>query len=653
MIDQTDLPPPADAKRPLSPIYLVAVLCVAIFVIELLLMVVFRLLPPLPGMMEDILDASLLTLLLVPVVYFFIFRPMMRQIGALDTALVEQKKSEDKLRLAASVFTFIREGITITDVNGNVRDINEAFTRITGYERAEVIGRNMNILRSGRQSREFYEVMWKSIIEDGYWAGELWNRRRDGSVYSEAITISAVRGEDGATTGYIGVFSDISLLKEHEKQLEYIAHYDSLTGVPNRVLLADRMKQAIAQASRDQEMMAVCYLDLDGFKEINDRMGHDAGDQVLVEIARRISGTIRGGDTVARLGGDEFVVLLLGLQKGEECIASLERLNETIMQSIRIGEKSVSVGASIGVSIFPLDDDDPDTLLRHADQAMYMAKQSGKNRFHVYDPALDQKNRDRNAFITEIGQALDNNEFVLYYQPKINLRTRKMAGVEALVRWRHPSRGLLSPAEFLHAIEHTDLDIRLGEWVTGTALEQIRKWREAGLDIEVSINISAHHLESVGFVETLRARVALYPDMPSGRLQIEILETIALDDITVVSGIIFACREFGVGFALDDFGTGYSSLTYLNHLPVDVLKVDQSFVRGMLDDRGDRAIVRGIVALARAFDHQTVAEGIESDKHYEMLLKIGCDIGQGYAIARPMPAEELLKWCNTTKEEGQ
>jgi diguanylate cyclase (GGDEF)-like protein/PAS domain S-box-containing protein len=761
---------------PRSPMRLVAVLCLSVFVIELLLMVLFQLLPPMPGGVEDVLDAGLLTLLLIPVSYFLIFRPMTQQIAAREQALQEQKageealrqanrfrkhilnaigdgicgvnstghitfinpvgaamlqrapedmvgqsirdiayskradgtpyprgecpicmtledgiprhddnevfwrrdggsfpveyssmpmhdgqgrligmvvsfieiterrRAEERLRIAASVFTHVREGIGITDTEGNVLDVNAAFTRITGYEREEVLGRNMNILHSGRQSEEFYRDMWRALIENGYWAGELWNRRKNGEVYSESIAISAVSDARGERQGYVAVFSDSSLLKEHERQLEYIAHYDALTGVPNRVLLADRMKQAIAQTMREQNMLAICYLDLDGFKDINDTMGHEAGDQVLIEVSRRIGGTIRGGDTVARLGGDEFVVLLLGLERGEECTASITRLLEAISQPIKIGEKPVVVGASIGVSIYPLDDDDPDTLLRHADQAMYMAKQAGKNRFHVYDPALDQRARNHHAFMFDIQHALERSEFVLHYQPKLDLRTRQVVGAEALIRWQHPQKGLLSPAEFLRAIENTDLDIRVGEWVTSTALAQAQQWLEAGLDIEVSINISAHHLESEGFVEGLRLEVARYPGLPAGRLQIEILETIALDDIAVVSGIISSCRGFGVGFALDDFGTGYSSLTYLNHLPVDALKIDQSFVRDMIEDKGDRAIVKGIIALARAFDRLTVAEGIETDKHYEALLKMDCNFGQGYAIARPMPAEEFVKW---------
>jgi diguanylate cyclase (GGDEF)-like protein len=441
-----------------------------------------------------------------------------------------------------------------------------------------------------------------------------------------------------------GTNMDITDHVKHEAELVHVAQFDALTCIPNRILLADRMKQAIFQTSRDKTMLAICYLDLDGFKPINDSMGHQVGDKVLIEIARRIGNTIRAGDTVARLGGDEFVVLLLGLEKAEECASTLERLLEAIAAPIAVKNMTASVTASIGVSIYPLDDEVPDMLLRHADQAMYIAKQSGKNRFYIYDVDLDKRARGQNDFLKSIRIALEQNQFELYYQPKVNLRSKELVGAEALIRWRHPTRGLLSPDQFLCYVENTDLDIAISEWVTDTALAQIQIWRNSGLDIEVSINISGYHLESKDFVNKLKLQLKKYPDLPFGKLQIEVLETVALNDVTVVQEIIEACREIGVGFALDDFGTGYSSLSYLSALPVDTLKIDQSFIRDMLVDKGDRAIVQGIIALAQAFGRQTVAEGIESNVHFHLLNELGCEIGQGYGIARPMPANELINW---------
>lgn len=559
--------------------------------------------------------------------------------------ITERKQSEERMRLTARVFETAQEGITITDMRGDIIEVNEAFCRITGYSREELLGRNPRLLQSGHQSRSFYEEMWRDILQNGTWAGEVWNRKKSGEVYPEWLTITSIADENGSTTHYVGISSDITVLKQHEKQLERIAHYDALTGIPNRSLLGDRMKQAIARTAREQNMMAVCYLDLDGFKPINDTMGHEAGDRVLIEIAQRIQHTIRGGDTVARLGGDEFVILLLGQERGEECSATLERLLSVIAEPITIMGKSFELSASIGVSIYPLDDEDPDTLLRHADQAMYIAKQTGKNRFHIYDPALDQRARDQQDLLKRIQQGLQGDEFELYYQPKVDLRTQRLVGAEALIRWNHPELGLLSPAKFLPAVENTDLDIALGEWVIATALKQIERWRTDSLAIEVSINISAHHLESARFVEQLQEHLARHPGLPPSCLQIEVLETAALEDIGHVSRIIESCKQIGIGFALDDFGTGYSSLSYLSGLPVDALKIDQSFMRNLSMNKGDHAIVVGIIALSRAFELKVVAEGIETEAHYRTLLDMGCDLGQGFGIAKPMPASALTEWA--------
>ena len=577
----------------------------------------------------------------------FLSLPGKRLLVGVWRDITESKRAEETLRITASVFDNTQEAIMITDVNNAIVNVNSAFTQITGYGREEVIGKNPKLLGSSQHGQDYFARMWACLNKSKAWRGEVWNQRKSGEIYAGMLSVSAICGEDGEVQRYVAVFSDISYLKKHEAELKRIAHYDALTNIPNRSLLADRMKHSIAQTAREQSMMAVCYLDLDGFKPINDTMGHDAGDQVLIEVAKRIGSTIRGGDTVARLGGDEFVILLLGLENGGECMTTLDRLLNAIAQPIIVKNKSHTISASIGVSIYPLDNEDPDTLLRHADQAMYVAKQSGKNCFYIYDPELDMRARDHDDFIKTIRHGLELDQFELFYQPKVNLRTKKLVGAEALIRWRHPERGLLSPAEFLRHIENTDLDIKIGEWVTATAIAQINRWRHAGLDIEVSINISAYHLESQDFLEKLLQQLALYPDMPHGKLQIEMLETAALSNVAVVGEIIEACQKIGVLFALDDFGTGYSSLTYLSNLPVNVLKIDQSFVRDMLEDKGDMAIVQGIIALARAFDRETVAEGIETGHQYQVLLDMGCEIGQGYYIAKPMQADELTRWRAT------
>ncbi len=432
------------------------------------------------------------------------------------------------------------------------------------------------------------------------------------------------------------------LIKQHEKQLKHIAHYDNLTGIPNRVLLADRMKQAIAQAKREQNILAVCYLDLDGFKPVNDILGHQVGDQVLIEIAQRIGSILREGDTVARLGGDEFVVLLPNIHHKEECIATLVRLLESIAQPIWIQEQACAVTASVGVSLFPGDNNEPDILLRHADQSMYIAKQAGKNRYHLFDATHDQHTRACHETMLRIQQGLDSHEFELYYQAIVNLSTRQIVGAEALIRWNHPERGLLLPCEFMNYIRNSKLEIILGEWVIDTALAQLSQWYAAGFNIDLSVNIAACHLQSEGFVEYLTSCFADYPKLPPGRLHIEILETAALEDFSAVSVTMEACRMLGVQFALDDFGTGFSSLTYLNRLPIDTLKIDQSFVHDIREGKGNKAIARGIIGLAKAYDLKTVAEGIETIEQLDALLAMGCEFGQGYAIARPMSASVFV-----------
>jgi len=538
-------------------------------------------------------------------------------------------------------------GIWMLGTDGRLRFVNNGFCNATGISEASFLSAAHYsdvlppaVVASCMQSdKECFEQQAPHLSTE-------WLPFVDGREHLLEITKVRLLNKDGSIRGLIGLAADVTERKEHEKQLEHIAHYDALTGVPNRVLLADRLTQALARTKRDQGLMAVCYLDLDGFKPVNDNFGHDAGDKVLVEITRRIKHVIREDDTVARLGGDEFVVLLVGLQVPEECVGSLNRLLGAINQPIEVQGTSLHISASIGVSLYPEDEQDPDTLLRHADQAMFIAKQSGKNRYHFFDAANDLRARSHHELLQQIRYGLAHGEFALYYQPKVQMRTRRMVGAEALIRWHHPQRGLLLPAEFLHAIENTELEIDLGEWVIATAFEQLRLWREAGQHFEVSINISAYHLQSADFVQKLQSMMQLCcPHHCGGCLQIEVLETAALEDIATVGAIIKACREFGVGFALDDFGTGYSSLTYLSNLDVDTLKIDQSFVRDMLHAKGDHAIVQGIIALAKAFDRGIVAEGVNTEAHYQALLQMGCEVGQGFGIAPPMPADELIKWA--------
>jgi len=559
--------------------------------------------------------------------------------------ITESKAAEEKLKLASSVFSHAREGIAITDASGAIIEVNDTFTQLTGYSREEVVGHNASILKSGRQDKDFYAAMWRDLIDKGNWYGEIWNRRKNGEVYAEMLTISAVRDDRGNTRQYVALFSDITALKEHEDQLEHIAHYDALTTLPNRVLLADRMHQAMAQAQRRGQRISVAYVDLDGFKSINDKHGHEAGDQLLMTVAARMKQGLREGDTLARLGGDEFVALLLDLPDVEASVPMLTRLLSAAAQPVPVGDLVLEVSASIGVTFYPqVEDVEADQLLRQADQAMYQAKLAGKNRYHIFDVEQDRSIRGHHEKLERIRSALVEREFVLYYQPKVNMRTGKIIGAEALIRWQHPEKGLLLPAAFLPAIEEHPLAIELGEWVIDAALTQMDFWHDAGLNIPVSVNVGARQLQQAGFVGRLRGLLAAHPKVAPNDLQLEVLETSALEDLARVSQVIEACREIGVTFALDDFGTGYSSLTYLKRLPVTQLKIDQSFVRNMLDDPDDLAILEGILGLSIAFRRQVIAEGVETMELGSMLLQLGCELAQGYGIARPMPAQELPGW---------
>ena len=573
-----------------------------------------------------------------------------RLLGVLGVArdITERRRAETQQQLAASVFTHAREGIMITSPDGTIIDVNDTFTEITGYSRAEAVGNNPRMLQSGRQTPEFYANLWRDLRERGNWSGEIWNRRKNGEVFAELMTISAVQGPNGELAHYVALFSDISKLKQHERRLEQIAHYDPLTLLPNRVLLADRLQQAMAQAHRRGQSLAVAYVDLDGFKAVNEHRGHEVGDQYLAEIAVRMRAALREGDTLARLGGDEFVVVLMDLANAEESVPLLAKLIKAAAEVVELSGGRVQLSASAGVTLYPQAEVvDADQLMRQADQAMYQAKLAGRNRYHFFDPEQDRSLRGHHESIDQIRHALEAGQFVLHYQPRVNLHSGAVIGAEALIRWQHPTRGLLLPAHFLPVIENHPLAVDVGDWVIHTALSQVEHWREQGLDLPVSVNVSARQLQQADFVDHLRATLAAHPGANASRLELEILETSALQDVNQVSQVLSACAELGVTCSLDDFGTGYSSLSYLKRLPAQVLKIDQSFVRDMLHDPDDLAILEGVLGLATAFHRQAVAEGMETAEHGVMLLQLGCRQAQGYGIARPMPAGQVPNWVHT------
>lgn len=575
-------------------------------------------------------------------------RPLM--MSGTHTDITERKHFEQEQREASVVFMNSYEGIMIANAEGLITKVNPAFERITGYMEADVLGKNPKLLSSGRHDAHFYADFWKSLNEHDFWRGEIWNRRQSGEVFASLQSISVVRDVKGQVSHYISVFTDISKIKAHEAELDRVANYDSLTGLPNRRLLSDRLNQSIIRAARSGKSTAICFLDLDGFKTINDLHGHASGDQLLVGIAEHLKEELRADDTLARLGGDEFVILLSDVGSPEECTLILDRILQSVRRTVAVDTLQLRISASIGVSLYPADNADPDTLLRHADQAMYMAKQAGKNRYQLFDPENDRIAQNHRDFLGQLRTALKNDEFVLHYQPKVDLISGEVIGAEALIRWQHPERGLLQPGEFLPHLHASDLERGFGEWVIETALNQMEHWLRQGLHIKISVNISANHLLQANFYEHLGLALSRHPSIHSSDLELEVLETAAIGDMQQAVDILHRCKALGVHFSLDDFGTGYSSLTYLRKLPVDTLKVDQSFVRDMLNDPDDLGIVQGVIQLANTFHRQVIAEGVETREHGTALLKMGCRFAQGYGIAKPMAANQLPGWCRQWTE---
>ncbi|MEW5011281.1 MAG: EAL domain-containing protein [Cycloclasticus sp.] len=579
--------------------------------------------------------AVIISIVVIIIILVSIFIPL----------FLRYKQTVKELKFSARVFSNTHEGIMITESDGRIIEVNPAFSAITGYPSEEVMGLTPRIFRSGKHEQAFYEDMWQSLVEQGHWHGEVWNRNKRGEVFAELLDISALKDANGNTINYVAIFSDITRSKEQQTELELMAHYDALTQLPNRALFYDRFLQAVARSKRSSSLLAVCFLDLDDFKRVNDTRGHHIGDQLLVAVAERIKSNLREEDTISRQGGDEFTLLLGDIEHVHQADSLLSRIVEVLAEPYEIDGQTIDISVSLGATLYPADDGDIDTLIRHADKAMYQAKLAGKNRCQIF--SLDDAHRAmrKHHQLEEIKQALINKEFKLYYQPKVNMETGQVYGAEALIRWIHPEKGLIPPLDFLPLIERTDLEVQVGGWVINEALAQITRWQQQGLTLEVSVNIASHHLQSVGFFKQLSAALDRNPEVKPHSLQLEILESSALGDLVTISGIIKRCQDsLGVSVALDDFGTGYSSLTHLRSLSADVIKIDQTFVRDMLDEKGDLALIEGIIGLAKAFDCQVIAEGVETADHGMLLIRIGCLYAQGYGIARPMPADEVLAW---------
>lgn len=557
-----------------------------------------------------------------------------------------------ELQLAAEVFDQSYEGILITDVKGNIVDLNASFERISGYSRAELLGKNPRLLASGRQPPEVYQVMWQDLTKKGYWQGDIWNKKKSGLLYAVTLSISAIYDDSTPpqVRNYLALSADITHIKDNESKLQHLAHYDGLTGLPNRLLLIDRIQQGMKQADKNNSLLGLIYLDLDGFKEVNDQYGHEVGDKLLIELKKRMAKLIGIKDTLARIGGDEFVMVITQLTSEAACQPLLNTLLDITSKSLVIDGQLLKISASLGVSFYPSDKVDAEQLLRHADQAMYAAKQAGKNCYSIFDPQVERGIRDLSAQIKEVQQGLDNQEFELFYQPKINSVTHQLIGAEALIRWNHPNKGLLAPGQFLPAIIDNIIMLDVSRWVMKTAVNQLYIWHKEGINCPISINMNSELLQETSFISELSQLLADYPLVDPASLEVEVLETTAVDDFVKVSAALKRIRQLGVLISIDDFGTGYSSLSYLKHLPVNTLKIDQSFVRDLLDDPDDLAIVQSVISMADAFKLQVIAEGVETQLHSIKLQELGCELVQGYGISRPLPLQDFLKWIENWKE---
>jgi len=558
----------------------------------------------------------------------------------------ELQAAQEKLRIAAIAFES-QEGIFVTDTRGKILNVNRSFTAITGFSAKEAIGQTPSLMRSGRHGPDFYAAMRAAIASAGAWSGEIWNRRKDGSIFPEWLTITAVKTEAGEVTHYVSTLTDITQRKAAEEEIRHLAFYDPLTRLPNRRLLLDRLQQALLTSQRTHHQGALMFIDLDNFKLVNDSLGHDQGDLLLQEMGRRLVTTVREGDTVARLGGDEFVVVLEDLstqapKAARQAEEVAEKMLHALAAPVALADQEVKTSCSVGVVLFANDTVRPEDLMKHADLAMYQAKESGRNTVRFFDPEMHDAVVNRLALEQDLRTGLQEGQLLLYYQAQVDGHG-EIVGAESLVRWLHPRRGMISPAEFIPLAEDSGLILPLGQWVLRTACEQLARWaKEPGRDqLTLAVNVSGRQLHQKNFVEQV-LQALQQTGAPAHRLKLELTESLLLDDPEDAITKMSALKAHGVGFSLDDFGTGYSSLAYLRQLPLSQLKIDQSFVHNLVTDPRATAIVRTIVTLADSLGLNVIAEGVETQEQREHLARNGCHTCQGYLFGRPVPVEELM-----------
>jgi diguanylate cyclase (GGDEF)-like protein/PAS domain S-box-containing protein len=569
--------------------------------------------------------------------------------GGIDAVMVlahdvtDRLKAEAQLRLAAKIFEQSTEGFVITDAENNIIIVNQAFTAITGYSEADVIGHNPRILASGLHDRDFFEAMWNAVDQEGHWQGELWNRRKDGTVYPEWIIISRLLDDKGEVIHYIGIFNDISQYKAAQEDIQRLAHFDPLTGLPNRILLHDRVNQAISKAKRNREPLAFMFVDLDHFKNINDSLGHRIGDELLSLVAQRMKSIVREQDTVSRQGGDEFILILPNTD-ADGAAYTANRLLSFLAQPYMLYQYELVVTPSIGIAVYPADGENFESLAQCADVAMYRAKSEGRNSYCFFTAEMHENSMRRLNLQNALHRALELGQLQLFYQPQIALQTGQVVGVEALLRWRHPEWGMIPPAEFIPIAEDCGQIIQIGEWVLRSAVRQLKVWMDSGLKpITMAVNLSAVQFRQAS-LPSLVTQILVEEQLPAYFLELELTERVAMSNAPDAIAVMGRLHECGVLMSLDDFGTGYSSMNYLKRFKIYKLKIDQSFVRDVIQNPEDKAIVLAIIDLSRNLGFQTIAEGVETAEQLAFLRENGCDEVQGYYFSRPLAAVDAEKF---------
>ena len=565
-------------------------------------------------------------------------------------------QAEEQLKITKKVFENAIEGVIICDHKGEILSVNPAFSAITGFSSAEAVGNSPRMLRSDRQDQQFYANMWKNIADYGQWRGEIWNRRKDGEAYPQYQTITAIHNQDNVVSHYIGVFHDLSPLKAMDQALHYAdqamkraGQHDALTGLPNRELYIDRLSQAIGHANRKNSKLLLLVFDVDRFQDINNRLGHALGDQLLQQITRRANEFIREGDTLARLGGDAFAFILREIKQPEDAMVVVGKLTKALSRPFVIDQHELFVTASIGITLYPDDGNQAHALMKNADIALTRAKKAGRDNCQFYKPAMGNQVDRRLLLEKHLRQALDNQEFVLHFQPKVDVRSNRIIGMEALVRWNHPESGVVSPGEFIPVAEESGLIIPIGEWILAAACRQNKAWLDAGLGpLKVAVNISPRQFRQPGLYEMV-TRTLRETDLPPGSLELEVTESMMVDNVEDATLVLNQLRSIGLSIAMDDFGTGYSSLHYLKRFPIQTLKIDRSFVSDLPDDADDAAIIGAIIALGKNLRLRVVAEGVETQEQLDFLREKGCDEIQGFFYSRPLPADAFVHFLQDKK----